>query len=301
MKITKAPAQHRSPYAALNLFQFLAARVIPGIEHADVSGPVLSYQRSADLPHGAALLGLRWSANDGLSITAAVTDARDEPAAFSLLHQLADLDADPDVINNVLGADRQLAPLVRACPGLRVPGSTDPDEIAIRAILGQQISVTRAASLAAGLVERYGERLPDRLTAVQTEAPAITALFPTAMALAAVDPTKLPMPRARGRALVGLAAALASGDVSLEPGADPAETRVSLLALSGIGPWTADYILLRALAAPDVLLSTDLVIRRELERRGLTDVARTGSWSPWRSYATMHLWRASADPSGLAV
>lgn len=307
MKIVNISAGYRPPFAAPNLFSFLAARVIPGIERADVSGSVLTYQRSARLAHGAALLGLRW-ADNALTITTVVEDAQDDASALALMRRLADLDADPEPISTVLSRDPLLRPLVAACPGLRVPGCTDPDEIAIRAVLGQQISVARAASLAAGLVDRYGERLPSSLTAVQradgiqgrsscATAPAVAALFPTAAALAAVNPATLPMPRARGRALVGLAASLASEDVLLEPGADAGKTRASLLALPGIGPWTADYILLRGVAAPDILLSSDLIIRRELERRGLTDVERTANWSPWRSYATMHLWRASAGIS----
>ncbi len=171
--------------------------------------------------------------------------------------------------------------MVSAAPGLRVPGTTDAHELAFQVLISQQISMAAAATCAGKITIRYGDRL---------EQPAfgLSSLFPTANALAVVDPTELPMPRARGRALVSLARALADGSLDLSGSRPPAPTRAALLRQPGIGPWTADCIALRALGDRDILLDTDLVIRRELVRRGITDVR---AWSPFRSYATIHLWR----------
>ncbi len=115
------------------------------------------------------------------------------------------------------------------------------------------------------------------------------------VALADLDPETLPMPRSRGRAVATIAGAVAAGELDLSPGADRAATRAALVALRGIGPWTADYVLMRGLGDPDVLLTTDLVLRRELDARGLTP-EQTDRWAPWRSYAGLHLWRSATSP-----
>jgi AraC family transcriptional regulator, regulatory protein of adaptative response / DNA-3-methyladenine glycosylase II len=190
-----------------------------------------------------------------------------------------------------------MAALVRARPGLRVPGSVDGDETAVRAVLGQQISLAGAISLAGKLVERYGAELPDP----SYDGP--TRLWPRAEVLAAVDPEELPMPRARARALVGLCEALAAGDVRLDRSADRAHARQQLLALPGIGPWTADYIALRALGDPDVMLPTDVGVRRALDRLGVDPAAAetvARRWRPWRSYGLMHLWSTLSLPAARA-
>ncbi|HRD64237.1 MAG TPA: DNA-3-methyladenine glycosylase 2 family protein, partial [Nocardioides sp.] len=136
------------------------------------------------------------------------------------------------------------------------------------------------------LVAAYG-------TQIETDIPGLTHLFPSAGALAAIDPTELPMPRARGRALTGLASALAAGEVSLDRGADRDDVRAALVALPGIGPWTADYVAMRALGHPDVFLPTDIGVRNALAGLGhdpTSVVADSDRWRPWRSYALMHLW-----------
>ena len=196
--------------------------------------------------------------------------------------RLCDADAPAPAIAAHLGRFEPLRRLVAARPGLRVPGAVDPAEMAFRTLIGQQISLAAAATCAAKLAAAYGE-------AVDLPDPALTRLFPSPVALAAVDPESLPMPRSRGRALVGLARALADGtlDLTVEP-----HRRKALLAQPGIGPWTADYLAMRSFGDRDVLLDSDLVIKRELARRQIAD---TAEWSPFRSYATMHLWYAAVD------
>ncbi|MDQ4085250.1 MAG: DNA-3-methyladenine glycosylase 2 family protein, partial [Actinomycetota bacterium] len=159
-------------------------------------------------------------------------------------------------------------------------------ELAVRAVLGQQVSVARARALAARLVQEHGE-------ALQHADGRVTRLFPSARRLATLDPGALPMPRARGRALVGLCAALADGAVLLDRSVDRERVRAALLAVPGIGPWTAGYIAMRALGDPDVMLETDVGVRRACAALGVpgSEVAQVSRrWRPWRSYALMYLW-----------
>jgi AraC family transcriptional regulator, regulatory protein of adaptative response / DNA-3-methyladenine glycosylase II len=254
-----------APFDAAGMLSFFAARAVAGVEEV-VDG---TYRRSVRLPHGPAVVAMHveeatWTMESG--------DARDAGAAERCCRALLDLDADPGAIDPALARDPLREPLVTATPGRRVPGTADPGEIAIRAVLGQQVSVAAASTQAARLVERCGEPLP-------RAAGGVTHLFPAPAALAALDPEELPMPRARGRSLVTLAAALADG---LDP-----RDRAQLLELPGIGPWTADYVAMRC-GDHDVLLSTDLGVRRGLARLGgAPDPER---WRPYRSYALMHLW-----------
>ena len=264
------------------LLGFLAARAVPGIEEVDGA----TYRRSLALAHGPAVIAVavedepRWWLESG--------DPRDQAEAGRRVRKLLDLDADFEAIDRVLAAE----PAFRAASGRRVPGCVDPAEMAVRAVLGQQVSVAAARTHAARLVEAYGTRL----VVAQGEPPArrgpaarVERLFPASDALAELDPARLGMPRARGRALVGLAAALAGG---LDP-----RDRDALLALPGIGPWTADYVAMRC-GDPDILLETDLGVRRGAAALGLpTDGAglrrHAERWRPWRSYAVQHLWAAA--------
>jgi AraC family transcriptional regulator of adaptative response / DNA-3-methyladenine glycosylase II len=174
---------------------------------------------------------------------------------------------------------------VAELPGLRVPGQLDGAEMAVQTVLGQQVSVAAARTAASRLVETHGEPLG------LEGAHAVSRLFPTMATLAALDPESLPMPRSRGRALVGLAQALDAGEVRLDWSTDRAETRAALLALPGIGPWTADYVAMRALGDPDAFLPTDLGVRNAAAQLDLDDpTARSETWRPWRSYALMRLW-----------
>ncbi len=203
---------------------------------------------------------------------------------------MLDLDTDVAAAEAHLRSDPRLAASIIAHPGLRVPGHVDGFEVAVRAVVGQQISVAGARTILGRLVDAYGdEESGDRPVGEQ----ALTHLFPSPQALAGVDPESLPMPRARGRALAAIALAVATGDIVLDRESDLVETRQRLLALPGIGPWTADYIALRALGDPDVFIPSDLGVRHGLARMGLgaagPEVFR--AWSPWRSYAQMHVWK----------
>jgi AraC family transcriptional regulator of adaptative response / DNA-3-methyladenine glycosylase II len=273
----------RAPFAGRRLLDFLAYHLVPGVE---VAGPGW-YARTLDLPHGPGTVRLGL---DDVTTTGAtgfvraefvLHDLRDTAAAVERVRRLLDADSDPVAIDEQLGADPLLGRLVRATPGLRVPGQVDGDETAIRTVIGQQVSVTGARTVAGRIVAAHGRP-------VDSPVPGLTHLFPDAPTLAALDPETLPMPRARGRALVGLAGALASGAVVLDRGPDRDDVRRSLLALPGVGPWTADYVAMRALGHPDVFLPTDLAVRRLLADMGGS--ADPQSWRPWRSYALMHLW-----------
>jgi len=178
--------------------------------------------------------------------------------------------------------------LARACPGRRSPGHVDGDELAMRAVLGQQVSVAAARRLAARLTAEYGKPLA-------RPSGTLTHCFPDAATIAAADPAALPMPASRGRALVTLASALASGEVALHPGADRDEAATRLLALPGIGPWTVAYIRMRALADPDAFPATDVGVLRALAALG-AGVSAAEGWRPWRSYAVHQLW-ATLEPS----
>ena len=244
------------------MIDFFARRAVPGVEQ--VTDGV--YRRSVRLLDGAAVVEL----------------SPTQPSA--LARAVFDLDRNLYPVRARLGTDPVLAHLVRAVPDRRVPGTVDRDELALRAVLGQQVSLAAAATLAARLVVEYGEP-------VERPVGSVTHLFPTAEALAGADPERMPMPRARARSLVGLAAALAAGDVDLD--GDVAEARRALLALPGIGPWTVEYVAMRALRDPDAFPATDLGVRHALERLG-ADVSAAERWRPYRAYAVMHLWGSLA-------
>jgi AraC family transcriptional regulator of adaptative response / DNA-3-methyladenine glycosylase II len=286
----------RTPYAGDALLAFLAHHLVPGVETA---GPDW-YARTLDLPHGPGTVRLRLPQVQQPGETAFVTatfalaDVRDTAAAVERVRRLVDADCDPVAVADHFAGDRLIGPLARRTPGLRVPGQVDGDEVAVRTVIGQQVSVVGASTVTGRLVAAYGRT-------VESDVPGLTHLFPDAGTLAAVDPETLPMPRARGRALVGLAAALAAGEVALDRGPDRDDVRRRLLALPGIGPWTADYVAIRALGHPDAFLPTDLGVRQVLDRLGgphedLPPWRDGGAWSPWRSYALMYLWSTLMPP-----
>jgi AraC family transcriptional regulator of adaptative response / DNA-3-methyladenine glycosylase II len=236
----------------------------------------------------------------------------------SRCRQLLDLDTDPEPVGAVLAADELLAPLVAARPGVRVPGCCDGFELAVRAVLGQQVSLAAARTMAGRLAARFGTALDpppgEGGPAVGDAAPASRSygtadggapgcapagpgapalLFPEPAALADADLSGLGMTTARQATVRSLAAAAASGRLALDRGADPQETAARLAELPGIGPWTSAYILMRALGDPDAFPATDLGLRRALGRLG-GSAARARRWRPWRAYAAMHLWAAEA-------
>lgn len=279
----------REPFAGAELLTFLATRAVEGVEATGAGW----YERSLALPHGPGVIRVELLDRPAGFVPCRVTlaDARDLAPALERTRRLLDADADPVAVDEQLAGDPLLARLVRGRPGLRVPGHVDGVEVAVRAVLGQQVSVAGARTLAARLVSTYGARLG--LDGDHQ----VTRLFPDAGTLAEVDPETIAMPRARGRALASVMQAVQDGRVVLDRSADRAATRAALVELSGIGPWTADYISLRALGDPDVFLPTDLGVRNAAERLGVDDLARRSEdWRPWRSYALLHLW--SADHPG---
>jgi AraC family transcriptional regulator of adaptative response / DNA-3-methyladenine glycosylase II len=284
---------YRAPIDGGRMFGFLAARAIPGVESVEDG----RYRRTIMLPNGTGILSvgpLIASPDPGyLDCELQLTDLRDLTAAVQRCRRLLDLDADPEAVTGNLAGDPVLGPLALASPGRRSPGHVDGSELAMRAMLGQQVSVAAARRLGARLVAAYGKPLerPDGT---------LTHCFPTAETLAEADPAALPMPRARALALTGLAAALASGELSLDPGAERDRATAQLLAIPGIGPWTASYIRMRALSDPDAFLPGDVGVLEALSRLGAVTGARAAQakaaatlaegWRPWRSYAVHHLW-----------
>ena len=284
----------RTPFAGDALLAFLAYHVVPGVETCGDGW----YARTLDLPHGPGTVRLDMADALDPGQTAFVTarlelaDLRDTAAAVERARRLLDADCDPVAVAEHFVGDPVIGPLVRRAPGLRLPGQVDGPETAIRTVIGQQVSVTGARTVTGRVVAALGRP-------VETGTPGLTHLFPTSAALAAADPETLPMPRARGRALVGLADALASGRIALDRGTDRDDVRRALVALPGIGPWTADYVAMRALAHPDVFLPTDIGVRNALRGLGHEPVAtleRVDDWAPWRSYALMHLWNTLMPP-----
>ena len=270
---------YRQPCDVASTLNFLRQRAVPGVEAFDGA-----YVRALELPHGTGTVRLSEGPPGAGYVRAslALSELRDLPVAVARCRRLLDLDADPVAVDSVLGAG-PLAAHVAARPGLRVPGTVDGGELAIRAVLGQQISVAGARTLAGRLSAAYGRPLP---------APCgeVTHTFARPDELAKADPRELPMPAGRARALIELCGALAVGDLVLDGSAERADVEHRLLAMRGIGPWTAGYIRMRALRDPDVWLGTDLEIVKAMARLAAAGPVDPAQWSPWRSYAVLQLW-----------
>ncbi|MBV9416060.1 MAG: DNA-3-methyladenine glycosylase 2, partial [Solirubrobacterales bacterium] len=276
----------RRPFCPENLFGHLAATAIPGVE--EISGE--TYRRTLRLPGGPGIVALTPRA-DHVSCRLWLSDLRDLSSAIARSRWLLDLDADPQAIDQLLGGDPRLRSLISRAPGRRVPRTVDGAEMAIRAVLGQQISTAAARSHAAKLVAQHGEEVAD-------PGGTLTHLFPATEALSEV---KLAMPAGRTRTLRGLVDALSSGRLDLGPAADRDETPAALEALPGIGPWTREIISMRALGDPDAFPGGDLGVRRGAEALALPGAgpplaARAERWRPWRAYAVQYLWAATAHP-----
>jgi AraC family transcriptional regulator, regulatory protein of adaptative response / DNA-3-methyladenine glycosylase II len=274
---------HRTPFHAAGLLEFLAERAVPGVEEVDGE----RYRRTLLLPHGVGVAELTPRAGF-VDCTLRLADLRDLAAAVSRCRAAFDLDADPAAVDAALAQDVLLAPLVSSAPGLRVPGTVDGAELALRAVLGQQISVRAARRIAGRLAEAVGEPLAQSHGSLRRT-------FPSAAAVAAADPNVLPMPAARRRTLQRLAAALAEGRITPDAGADRDEVRRRLLEIPGIGAWTASYILMRAVADTDAFPAGDHGVRQALGRLdrpvgAARAVELAEPWRPWRAYAVQHLW-----------
>ncbi|MFN3218003.1 MAG: AlkA N-terminal domain-containing protein [Acidimicrobiales bacterium] len=274
---------HRTPLAVDELMGWFAGHPIAGVQGVDDG--VLT--RTLRLPHGNGVARLAFDEGH-VRCDLRLDDVRDVATAAERCRRLLDLDADIVAIDADLCADPVLAPVVGTCPGLRTPGSVGGFETAVLALAGQQISVAAACATVGRLVERLGTPTFDGLR-----------VFPAPDAVADGDLDGLGF-TARTRDAVRTLAQLCAGGLSLDPGADRTEARARLLEIRGVGPWTADYVRLRALRDPDVLPVGDLIVRRSAAALGLPDspegLAEAGRrWSPWRTYATHHLWQLELD------
>ena len=283
----------RLPFDATSLFSFLEERALPGVE--TVRGH--AYFRTIESRGRAGVLGVSYEEGRTSSLSRSIF-RRGRTFSISCAARGASSTSTRTRSRSahVLRRDPLLAPLVAARPGLRVPGAWDPFEIAVRAILGQQVSVRGARTLAGRLVAAFGRPLPGGGT------DGLTHVFPSPAALAAADLSGIGVPGARANAIRALALAVHTKKVELAAprGLDDLEQR--LCALPGIGPWTAQYVALRAFGEPDAFPAGDLGLRRALEAAGAsadasTLRARAASWSPFRAYATLHLWNSLAAPA----
>lgn len=286
----------RGPIDTAGLFDWMAARALPGVESVAAD----AYARTVLLPGGPAWFRVR-VVGEGLRVEARVQRPGDLPGLVARARRLFDLDADPVAVDEALSAHPELAPLVSGTPGMRVPGATDPHEMLIRAMIGQQVSVAAARTALGRLVEALGEPIGDAAGALGESvagASGTDRLFPTMAAIADRGHEVLRGPAARVRAVIEAAALLASGELTLTAGDDSSAQREALLALHGIGPWTADYVRMRVTGDPDVFLPGDVALRAGAAAAGLpSDARRLDAWArrtaPWRSYLAAHLWRAA--------
>jgi AraC family transcriptional regulator, regulatory protein of adaptative response / DNA-3-methyladenine glycosylase II len=285
---------YRPPYDFAAMLTFLRGRALPGIElvdensYARVFGPAEApgWLRLSAWPGDEHALRLQLHCPQPAQMLAVVTRIR----------RMFDLDADPQAISTALLTTPHVKPLMRKHPGLRLPGSWDGFEVAVRAILGQQVSVAAARTLASRIVQRYGEALPVPV------APGLERLFPTPDILADADLRTLGVTTARAETIRGVARAVLDGRVDFRVEQSLDEFVVRWVALPGIGEWTAHYMAMRALSHPDAFPAADLILRRAasggdamLSTKALTHLAE--SWRPWRAYAVMHLWRSMAAPA----
>ncbi|NBM16011.1 AlkA N-terminal domain-containing protein [Streptomyces sp. GC420] len=288
----------RGPFAGAELFDDLADRAVPGVEEVTGERGARTFRRTLRLPHGPGIAevgehragsaggtGGTGAAGGWLECRLHLAELRDLTTAAQRMRRLFDLDADPWAVDERLRGAPALAPLVAARPGLRSPGAADPHELAVRAVLGRQVTLGAGRRLGAALVRVYGEPLP-------AASGGLTHLFPRAEDLADASLEELTLPGPRRLTLRALGAALAEGTVVLDPGADRDRAEKELLRVPGIGPWTAGYIRMRALGDPDVLLEGDTAVRAGARRAGVS-LEDSQAWRPWRSYAMHHLWRAA--------
>jgi AraC family transcriptional regulator of adaptative response / DNA-3-methyladenine glycosylase II len=281
----------RAPYDWDGVLEFLAARAIPGVETV-ADG---TYRRTVAIGDVRGGVAVRF-AGDHLRATVALSDVAMLPRVVARLRRVFDVGADPAAIAAQLSVDPRLAPLVAARPGLRVPGAFDGFELAVRAILGQQITVRAATALAGKLVAEHGEPFDGAPVAA-----GLRFLFPTPARIARLEASGVGMPRARAASLAALARAALADARFFEPAPDLDATIARLRAVPGIGEWTAHYVAMRAFGEPDAFPMPDVALLRAMETRGVRPapkalLAVAEAWRPWRAYATVHLWASLAAP-----
>ena len=278
---------YRPPYNWQHMLDFLSTRATPGVEQVLDN----KYIRTIGTQEKPGLIKVSCDQEKNQLICKIHTSQTESLLAIiEKIKCIFDLGADPQIILSRLKTDKKLWQLVNKNPGLRVPGCWDGFEIAVRSITGQQVSVVGATTVMGRIVNQYG--VPSKLNSN------VSYLFPTPRALAELDPTSLPMPRARANAIATIARSVVSGELNLDPGQDSSEMIQKLVSLKGIGPWTAQYIAMRALAEPDALLEGDLVLEKKAAQLyGLNErmktrelLARSEVWRPWRAYASIHIW-----------
>ena len=278
----------RAPFDVAGVFTWLAARAVPGVE---VAGPA-SYSRTLLLPGGPATFGVT-PEGDRLRLTARLSALNDLPPLVSRVRRLFDADADPVGIDEALGHEPALAASVAAHPGIRLPGAVDPHEMLLRALVGQQISVAAARTQLARLARSLGTTIP-----ASGQAAGLTTLFPSPAQVAEGGRAVLVGPRARIDSIFAICGLVASGELDLGYADDPLAQHDRLVAVRGIGEWTANYLAMRVLGHPDILPTGDVALRTGARRLGLPDHPRElAAWAtrvaPWRTYASLHLWRAA--------
>ncbi len=286
----------RAPFAGDALLAFLGARAVSGVEY--VQGR--RYARTLALPAGKGTVHLDFPAPGAPAVVVAtlrLEHLTDLVPAIDRCRRLLDADADPVSVDDQLADDPFLAVSVRGCPGLRLPGAVDGPEILLRAILGQQVSVASARTTLARLTASVGHPMDFDAGSPGFD-PLLTHLFPAPADLAALDPAEIPGPRHRAGSIVGVTRAIAAGELVVDAGRRTEELSRELMTFPGIGPWTAQYVCMRVLGDPDVLMAGDLVLGQGAEKLGLPTAptslsAHAKRWSPFRSYAGLHLWRAA--------
>ncbi|CAN5399223.1 DNA-3-methyladenine glycosylase 2 family protein [soil metagenome] len=280
---------YRPPLPFDDLLAFLAARAVPGVEEVDAG----RYRRTVGIDGKPAVLELEpVPARRHVLLRLRTADPCRLAPVVQRARRLFDLTADPSAVDAVLSDDPLLAAGVARRPGLRVPGAYDGFELAVRAVLGQQVSVAAASTLTGRLVAALGTPLdrPDG---------GLTHLFPGPETVAEADLDGIGVPVRRAAAVRALAAAVCAGDVVLDGPAEAGGARQALLRLPGIGPWTVAYVAMRAFRDPDAMPASDLGLLRALGRAGAGSrprdlELRAERWRPWRSYAAMHLWASLA-------
>jgi AraC family transcriptional regulator of adaptative response / DNA-3-methyladenine glycosylase II len=278
---------YRPPFAADTLLSFLSARAVPGVEEVHDG----TYRRGVQATDGGvAVIAMTPHPIEVFVTVDGAGDVHDLEKLEHSARRAFDLDADPQVIDAALARDAQIASLVRRTPGMRVPGTFDPFELVVRAIFGQQVSVSGARTSLGRFAARFG-------TPLDPPSGNITRLFPSADQVAEIGPEALEMPRGRAEAIRRVAEMVAVGQLDLSGGAPLEETLRILGEVPGIGPWTLAYVAMRALRDPDAFLAGDLGVRKGFRSLGLRlgareIVDRAERWRPWRAYAVMHLWHA---------